>query len=254
MEEQTLKKVKITETEMLVIARVSTDIIFVLDNSGSMEIQVNNTCAGFNELISIQQKLYPRRIDDENFNVDCSITLIKFSNHDKINTIYEKKDINDVEYIKNTDLLPTGLTALYDAMAYAFEINFQPGRKRTYVVITDGENNDSINHNPESIKSKIEKFDKDNVSVLYIGSNQDSIINGKQMGVDKNHSLNYKDEQTPTIYKCVSKVLTRTSIGNTPTSIFSDQDVEEITNDIANINTNDNDLSNNTPIRRNRSL
>jgi hypothetical protein len=254
MEEQTQKKVKITETDILVTARFSTDIIFILDNSGSMENQVNNTCSGFNELISSQKKLYSQRIDDENCSVDCSVTLIKFSNHDKINTIYEKKDINDIEYITKTDLLPTGLTALYDAMAYAFEINFEPRRKRTYVVITDGENNDSINHNPESIKNKIEKFDKDNVSVLYIGSNQDSIINGKQMGVDKNHSLNYKDGQTPTIYRCVSKVLTRTSIGNTPTSVFSDQDVEEITNDIANINTDEDNLPNNTHIRRTRSL
>ena len=253
MEEQTQKKVKITETEILETARVSSDVIFVLDNSGSMEAQANNTCNGFNEVISMQKKLYPQRIDDES-SVDCSITLIKFSNRDKINIIYEKKDINDVEYIKKTDLSPDGLTALYDAIAYAFKINFLPGRKRTYVIITDGENNDSINHNSESIKNQIDKFDKDNISVLYIGSNQDSIINGKQMGVDKNHSLNYKDEQTPTIYKCVSKVLTRTSIGNTPTSVFSDQDIEEIANDIANINTNEDALSNSTPIRRNRSL
>lgn len=201
-------------------AKVSMDIVFILDYSGSMHGKEGMTSEGFNDVIRKQKDFYEK----ENLSITCTVTMVTFSNFSKISIVYEKKNIFEVELMRKEDIQPDGMTALYDAMGEAFKIVFENGRKRTYVIITDGEENDSNEYNKTSIKEIIDRFDKENISVLYIGSNQDSISAGNSIGLDRNRSLNYTDEKTPQAWESASRALTRVITGHTPSAVFLEED------------------------------
>ena len=224
-------------------AKVSMDIIFILDYSGSMHGKEEMTSDGFNDVINKQKDFYEK----ENSEITCTVTVVTFSNCSKINIVYEKRNIFEVELMRKEDIEPDGMTALYDAMGEAFKIVFENGRKRTYVIITDGEENDSNEFNKSSIKEIIDGFDKENISVLYIGSNQDSISAGNSIGLDRNCSLNYSDERTPQAWESASRALTRVITGHTPSAIFLEEDRLVLENGNSN-NLHINELINETPM------
>ena len=164
------------------------DIDLVVDKSGSMDDRQKIVVSGINEFIQ-QQKA------DLLEGTTCSVSLFFFNNC--IQTIFENKPLEDVLEITLDEYQPSGTTALNDAfgtcLSRIYEIPVEPTKKRILLVITDGEENSSKQFTTEKLKLLIERT-KEKVEIVYMGSNQDAILNGSHYGASRESSLNYSDE------------------------------------------------------------
>lgn len=162
-----------------------TDIILLIDKSGSMTFIKDAMESQLAEFI-IQQK---------GLEGEAYINIFQFDNRFEQTTSYRNlKDFTDKIIIR-----PDGSTALYDAMAKSINLtgerlsntdeNERPS-KVLFVVITDGEENSSKEFNCDKIKSMVEhQTQKYNWNFLYIGANQDAVLNAGNIGII--NSTNY---------------------------------------------------------------
>lgn len=181
-----------------------TEIVFVIDMSGSMSELQKSTINGFNEFIE-EQKL----VDGE-----ASVTLVVFNS--KVNVLYKSVDINDVENLDEKLYVPGGLTALYDAVglsvdstgAYLKSLNEKdkPGHVMV-VIITDGDENRSKEYTQSDVRERItHQTDVYNWQFIFLGANIDSTDVGKNIGIEGAFSRNYtaNEESTSQLYKIMS--------------------------------------------------
>jgi hypothetical protein len=186
-------------------------IIFLIDKSSSMTNNIEETIKGYNTFIENQQSL-------ENTE-ECIVSLYLFSTN--IETIYEKRNLNNIIELDRNNYRPNGSTALLDSMGYILEkINIFD--KTIFVVITDGQENSSKIYRRDRLRNLIDTK-KNNVEIVYMGSNQDAILAGGSIG--SNININYDDIQTPNVYRGLSSAVTRLRIGQSPTVIFSQEEI-----------------------------
>jgi hypothetical protein len=164
-----------------------TEIVVILDKSGSMAAIKDEAISGFNQFIDNQRK-QPG---------EAHITLALFDTEYKL--VYDDEDIKEVEALTDKAYIPGGCTALYDAMGTTIlhvgrrladtDEDVRPG-KVIVVTISDGEENSSKECTAETIKNMVE-LQKDVYSweFVYLGANQDAMLNAQRMGI--NHSSNY---------------------------------------------------------------
>jgi hypothetical protein len=190
-------------------------IIFLIDKSGSMSDKINPTIDGYNNFIENQQKL---ETEDK-----CKVSLYLFSHN--LETIYENRELDDTYKLNKKNYVPEGSTALFDSMGYILN-NINDKEKTIFVVITDGQENSSDEYTDSDIKEMIESR-KDYLEMIYMGSNQDAILAGNNMGSQVN--INYDDIQTPNIYRGLSSAVTRVRQRKTPTIIFTQDEINTFT-------------------------
>ncbi len=139
------------------------DITIVLDSSGSMGAVQRETIDAFNNFIAEQREIPG----------DAYLTLVSFASESKV-TI-DAENIRDVANLDPETYRPGGGTALRDAigeavvMARARYVKAQP-EKRVLVIMTDGEDNESREHSPESVRALISQCEKDGWLVIFLGS------------------------------------------------------------------------------------
>lgn len=161
-----------------------TDIIVLIDRSGSMSTIKNDMEGGFNALIEEQKKLPGA----------CNVTLAQFDT--EYEQVYSCKPVAEVPLL---ELNPHGSTALYDSLAKlitdsgnryaAMKEEDRPG-KVICVVITDGEENASHEYTREKILDMItHQREVYSWEFVYLGANQDAYAVGTSMGF--NHSYDY---------------------------------------------------------------
>lgn len=161
-----------------------TEIVVVIDESGSMGHVKDDTIGGFNTLIETNKGLPG----------DANITLVKF-NH-KVSKLYESEDISKVEPLNRQTYMPSGTTALLDAVGQTIDSVFEkidsyPKEEIPNVifcVLTDGHENSSRTYNnAEEIKGKIENMKKNfSWDFLFLGADQDAWATGRSFGIDQN--------------------------------------------------------------------
>lgn len=153
-----------------------TDITMILDKSSSMAASVESTLAGFNRFLA-DQKDAPGR---------ATISLIQFS--DEARTDYEGIDINDVSELSEETYIPSGMTALNDAVA----MGIQRARERhqamaeadrphqvIIAIFTDGEENASKEFRGQAglsnLKTMIEQYQaNDGWKFVFLGQGLDA--------------------------------------------------------------------------------
>lgn len=152
-----------------------TEIVVVLDRSGSMESIKNDMIGGLKQFI-IEQKQVKGK---------ANFTLVQFDT--KYEIIYEGVNIQDVNEI---NIVPRGGTALLDALGETIEkiikrlIN-KPDRKVIFVVITDGLENSSTRFTKSVIVKNINHMSKKHKwKFIYLGANQDAIQEGSSLGIN----------------------------------------------------------------------
>ena len=170
-----------------------TELIFILDRSGSMGGLESDTIGGFNATISDQKK-----IDGE-----TRVTTILFDNffevfHDRIN-------LQDIAPLTEQDYFVRGSTALYDAVALGIRkiANVQKqtrkeGRadKVIMVITTDGYENASRDTNAAMLHKMIDDCKKDGWEFLFLGADIDAQAAAGSIGIDSNRAANFvKDSQ-----------------------------------------------------------
>lgn len=164
----------------------STDIIFVIDESGSMNDLSSDTIGGYNSYLKSQKNLGGK----------ARITTVLFN--DKVNTFNKGIDINNAPNMSNKTYIPSGSTALYDAIGDAIDIeetNISDGDApdiTIFVIITDGQENSSTRWNKTSIKSRLLHLQSAHKwKVIFTGANIDSFAEASNIGINAANSVNY---------------------------------------------------------------
>jgi uncharacterized protein YegL len=155
-----------------------TDIIFILDRSGSMSGIEEDTIGGFNSFIKDHQK-------DKN----AYVTTVLFD--DKYEVLYERKPIKEVEKLTPKEYYVRGCTALMDAIGKTINsLNKKiKDNKVLFVITTDGLENASREYDKAKIKKLIEKHS--NWEFIYIGADIDSYSEAAQLGIKSSNTANY---------------------------------------------------------------
>lgn len=161
-----------------------TEIVVILDRSGSMISIGKSTVEGFNTFLDEQQ----------NSEGEAFLTLVQFD--DRYEVDYKSTPIKDVvPLILNETFVPRGSTALFDAVGRTIE-ELETDRDVILVIITDGHENYSQTYKREAIMKMIETKEKeDGWKVLFLAANQDAIAAGASIGVHSSKSMTWGTDE-----------------------------------------------------------
>ena len=170
------------------------DVVFILDKSGSMGGQEENTISSFNEYLEKEKKN----------KYSTSITTILFS--DQYSILHDRVDVKKMKKLTNKEYFVGGCTALYDALGntiHSFEN--KDTDKVLFIIITDGYENASREYRKEDIKKLIEKH-KD-FEFIFVGADIDSYAAGNDIGIRKENIANFKKDKkgTSKLFGAVAK-------------------------------------------------
>jgi len=180
----------------------NTEIIVVLDRSGSMQSCASDTAGGFDAFVEEQRKAPG----------EAHLTLAQFD--DKYDIVHSRVPIAEVPKL---DFQPRGCTALFDAIGKTISAtkeqikNQRPGPDAVIcLIITDGEENASKEYKKENIKSMIEDAEKSlGWRFVFIGANQDAFKEACGMGISGSSTRNYDVVQTKGMFDSVSRGIGR---------------------------------------------
>ena len=166
-----------------------TEIIVVLDRSGSMDSIKAQTIEGFNTFLQHQKSLEEEAV----------ISIVKFDHEFEV--ICLRKNISEVGYLTEESYQPRGTTALLDAIGKTINetkdritstISGKTKTKVVFVIITDGHENSSNLYDRSQIFKLIRDFEKkENWQFVFIGANQDAIEEASRIGVNEKRSFTF---------------------------------------------------------------
>jgi uncharacterized protein YegL len=182
--------------------RDATDIVVVLDKSGSMGSTKDDVIGGFNRFLE-EQKAFPG---------ECSISMVLF---DSLCEVKASMPIRDVAPLTDKTYVPGGMTALLDALGRAIsdtgkrlaalDESRRPD-KVLVVVITDGQENSSKEHTLQVVRGMIEhQQGKYNWKFMFLGANIDSFAEAGNLGFSKCATVNFTQSRKG--YECLYRGL-----------------------------------------------
>lgn len=184
-----------------------TELVFIIDKSGSMRGLETDTIGGFNAMLDKQKK-------EEG---TCLVSTVLFDTDSKV--IHDRADLSDIRPMEENDYCPSGCTALMDAVGEAIHhignvhkyIRTEDVPEHTvFVITTDGMENASRRYTREKLKAMIEeKKEKNNWEFLFIGANIDAVTTAEQYGISEDRAVNYCADEigTQVLYDSVSSAV-----------------------------------------------
>ena len=184
-----------------------TELVFILDRSGSMAGLESDTIGGFNSLIEKQRKQ-----DGE-----CYVSTILFDHVSEV--LHDRVKLSEINKLTENDYTVRGATALIDAIGGAIH---HIGNVHKYarpedvpehtmfVIMTDGMENASRRYSSNKVKRMIEhEKEKYGWEFLFIGANIDSVESARHFGIGADRSVNYHaDSQgTAVVFETVSETV-----------------------------------------------
>lgn len=172
-----------------------TEIVFILDKSGSMGGLESDTIGGFNSMLEKQKKE----------NGEAFVSTVLFSNESE--TIHDRINIKDVSKLTDEQYYVGGCTALLDAIGGAIKhisdihkyVRKSDVPNRTiFIITTDGLENASHKYNINQIKKMIEEKKKENWEFLFLGANIDAIATARNFGISEDRAVNFKSDKRGT--------------------------------------------------------
>ena len=165
-----------------------TELVFILDRSGSMAGLESDTIGGFNGLIDKQKK-----VDGKAF-----VTTVLFDNQQK--TVHDRIDLTEVAPMTEKEYYVGGSTALLDAVGDTVThiekihkyIRPEDVPAHTMVVITtDGMENSSHRWRAADVKKLVEKKKEGGWEFLFLGANIDAVSEAARFGIDADRAVRY---------------------------------------------------------------
>ncbi len=186
-----------------------TEVVFILDRSGSMSGLEADTIGGFNSMLQKQ-----RNGEDEVY-----ISTILFD--DKVEVLHDRADIAKVEPMNDRQYYVRGCTALLDALGgaihhignvhkYAREAD-RPA-KTLFIITTDGMENASRYYTYEKVKKMVRRQqDRYGWEFLFLGANIDAIQEAGRFGIRADRAVNYECDSRGTAlnYEVLSEAVSK---------------------------------------------
>lgn len=182
------------------------ELVFVLDDSGSMWSLTKDTISNYNKLLEERRK-----------EGNCIVSTIVFNKYRKV--IHDRISIDKVKNITTEDYVTGGSTALYDAVGATIDeigkaLNNTPEEERPekviFVIITDGEENASIEYSQKDVLEIItHQKEKYNWDFSFIGANIDAKKAANDIGISLNDAFAYSNNSTGTqsVYKSLDNAI-----------------------------------------------
>lgn len=184
-----------------------TEIVYILDRSGSMSGLEKDTIGGYNSFLEKQKK------EDG----DAVVTTVLFD--DKYDMVHDHVDIKKVKPLTNKEYFARGMTALLDAIGktinhvgnrHKYALDSEVPGKTIVVITTDGFENASREFTSDKVKSMIEHQKKKyGWEFLFLGANIDAVETAKNFGITREFAVTYEADEDGTAlnFESVSNVV-----------------------------------------------
>ncbi|WHY75250.1 VWA domain-containing protein [Neobacillus sp. WH10] len=166
-----------------------TELVFILDKSGSMAGLEADTIGGYNAMLMKQQKA-----EGEAF-----VTTVLFNHHYEL--LHDRINVKGISPITEEDYKVGGSTALLDAIGFTMQKIVNVQRKTSederadkvlFIITTDGMENASREYTMEKIKKMVQhQKEKYGWEFLFLGANIDAISTAAQFGIDEDFAVEY---------------------------------------------------------------
>ena len=181
-----------------------TELVFILDRSGSMSGLESDTVGGFNSMIEKQKK------EDG----ECYVSTVLFDNVSEV--LHDRVRLSEIRPMTDREYTVRGCTALLDAIGGAI---YHIGNIHKYarpedvpehtmfIITTDGLENASHRYDSEQVKRMIERQkEKYGWEFLFIGANIDAVKTARSYGIDEDRAVNYNADSKGTgiLYESVA--------------------------------------------------
>lgn len=187
-----------------------TEVVFILDRSGSMGGLEADTIGGYNSMLAKQQ-------EEEG---DVVISTVLFD--DQTEVIHDRRPLKDVKPITSSEYYVRGCTALLDAVGGAIHHighvqkalpEDQKPDKTIFIITTDGMENSSSHYTYDKVKKMVEKKkEKKGWEFIFLGANIDAIAVADRFGVAANRAVRYECDGVGTAlnFSAMSNMISRT--------------------------------------------
>lgn len=169
-----------------------TEMVFILDRSGSMSGLESDTIGGYNSLIEKQK----------NENGEAVVTTVLFD--DQYEMIHDHADIQKIKSMDNKTYFARGSTALLDAIGktinhvgnrYKYAPDNEVPDKTMVVIITDGYENASKEYKLDKVRGMIKhQKEKYNWEFLFLGANIDAVQTAETFGISAERAVTYEPD------------------------------------------------------------
>jgi len=180
-----------------------TEMVFIIDRSGSMAGMEEDTVGGFNSMIEKQKKLDGK----------CYVSTVLFSNGSSV--LHDRVDIQTVQPMTEREYSVGGGTALLDAIGGAihhignihkYARNEDVPEHTIFVITTDGMENASHEYDSTRVKYMIRRQEERyGWEFLFVAANIDAVETARHIGIRRERAANYRQtkEGTQNLYEAV---------------------------------------------------
>lgn len=184
-----------------------TEMVFILDRSGSMSGLEEDTIGGFNSMIKRQKDVVG----------ECFVSTILFD--DKSEVLHDRIKLSDVPEMTEKEYFVRSCTALFDAVGGAihhignihkYARPEDVPEKTIFIITTDGMENASHYYDEHRVRSMIERQkERYGWEFLFIGANIDAVAEAKRIGIESDRAANYNatSKGTKKLYSVVEKTV-----------------------------------------------
>jgi uncharacterized protein YegL len=167
-----------------------TEVVFILDRSGSMSGLESDTIGGYNSMLEKQKR-------EEG---EALISTVLFD--DRTEILHDRRDLKKVERITDKEYYVRGCTALLDAVGGSIhhisriqkEMPEEERPEKTlFIITTDGMENASRQYSYDKVKKMVEKKKKkQHWEFIFLGANIDAVEVAGRFGVEASRAVRYE--------------------------------------------------------------
>ena len=170
-----------------------TELVFILDRSGSMAGLESDTIGGFNGMLKKQQKVSGEAV----------VTTVLFD--DRYELLHDRIPIEGISMMTEEAYYVRGCTALYDAIGRTIE-KIQRVQENTkeemqaekviFVITTDGCENASRHYDEQAIKKMIDRQkERSGWEFIFLGANMDAVKEAARFGITEDRAVTYENDE-----------------------------------------------------------